>query len=116
MRTERRLAVGPPTADPTTLPDTISKNGNMVLYIAIWAAIILAGVSLLGVALFGLRNLTYGKSEPLTIASISAPAVILLVLGFTMETWVQAGIMTTIILFGLALLGLVYTGITNLIW
>jgi hypothetical protein len=33
-----------------------------------------------------------------------------------METWVQAGIMTTIILFGLALLGLVYTGITNLIW
>lgn len=91
-------------------------DGNIILVIAIWGAIILVGISLLGVGLFGLRNLTYGKTEPITVASIAAPAVILVVLGFAMETWVEAGIMTTIILFGLTLLGLVYTGITNLIW
>jgi len=91
-------------------------DGNIILVIAIWAAIILVGISLLGVGLFGLRNLTYGKTEPITVASIAAPGVLLVILGFAMETWVEAGIMTTIVLFGLALVGLVYTGITNRIW
>jgi hypothetical protein len=91
-------------------------DGNIILVIAIWAALALTGLSLLGVGLFGLRNLTYGKTEPITVASIAAPGVLLVVLGVAMETWVEAGIVTTIILFGLTLLGLVYTGITNLFW
>jgi len=91
-------------------------EGNMILYAAIWTAIILTGLSLLGLVLFGVRSLTYGKSNPLTIAMIAFPGVVLLVLGFAMGDWVQAGILTTIVMFACSLVGLVWTGISNMIW
>lgn len=91
-------------------------DGNIILVIAIWSAVGLVGVSLLGLVLFGLRNLSYGKSEPLTIAAISIPVIVLGVLGVAMPTWAEAGILTVLLMFGLSLIGLVYTGITNLFW
>jgi hypothetical protein len=87
---------------------------NAILPIAIWAAIALAGLSVLGMGIFGLRSLMYGKVEPLSIVIISIPAILIVVLGASMETWVQAGIYTLVVMFGLALLGLVLTGIRKL--
>lgn len=88
---------------------------NAILPIAIWAAIALAGLGLLGMGIFGLRSLVYGKVEPLSIAIIAIPGVLVLVLGYTMETWAQAGIFTLVIMFGLALLGLLLTGLRQLV-
>lgn len=84
---------------------------NVILPIAIWAALLLAGLSILGMGIFGIRSLVYGKVEPLSIVLIAVPGVIILILGYTMETWVQAGIFTLVIMFGLALLGLFFTGV-----
>lgn len=84
---------------------------NVILPIAIWAALLLAGLSILGMGIFGIRSLVYGKVEPLSIVLIAVPGVIILILGYTMETWVQAGIFTLVIMFGLTLLGLFLTGV-----
>lgn len=87
---------------------------NAILPIAIWAAIALAGLSLLGMGIFGLRSLVYGKVEPLSIVIIAIPGVLLAVFGYMMETWVQAGIYTLVVIFGLALLGLLLTGLRKM--
>ncbi|WP_208425130.1 MULTISPECIES: hypothetical protein [Salinibacter] len=87
---------------------------NAILPIAIWAAIALAGLSLLGMGIFGLRSLVYGKVQPLSIAIIAIPGVLLAVLGATMATWVQAGIYTLVVMFGLAALSLLLTGLRKL--
>jgi hypothetical protein len=91
-------------------------DGNIILVISIWAAIGLSGLSILALVLFGLRNLTYGKVEPVSIAVITFPAVLLVVLGVSFGTWAYAGIVTVVTMFAFALVGLAYTGITNLIW
>jgi len=82
----------------------------------IYAAIGITALSLLALVGFGIRNLTYGKVEPLTMGAIGVPFVLLGVLLIAMPSPAEAGIMTLIIMFGLSLLGLVYTGIKNLIW
>ena len=84
---------------------------NVILPIAIWAAIGLAGLSILVMGLSGLRSVWYGKVQPLTIAIIAIPGILVLVLGFTMETWVQAGIYTLVTMFGLLILGMIVTGL-----
>lgn len=87
---------------------------NAILPIAIWAAILLAGLSVLGMGIFGIRSLFYGKVEPLSIAIVAIPGVLILILGYTMQTWVQAGIFTLVIMFGLALLALLVTGLRKI--
>lgn len=82
----------------------------------IYAAIGITALSLLALVGFGIRNLTYGKVEPLTMGAIGVPFVLLGILLVAMPSPAEAGIMTLIIMFGLSLLGLVYTGIKNLIW
>ena len=87
---------------------------NAILPIAIWAAIALAGLSVLGMGIFGLRSLVYGKVDPVSIALIAIPALLLPILGTALSTWVQAGIYTLVVMFGLALLGLLFTGVRQL--
>lgn len=84
---------------------------NVILPIAIWAAIGLAGLSALVMGLSGLRSVWYGKVQPLTIALIAIPGVLVLILGLTMETWVQAGIYTLVTMFGLLIVGMIATGL-----
>jgi hypothetical protein len=84
---------------------------NVILPIALWAAIGLAGLSILVMGLSGLRSVWYGKVQPLTIGIIALPGVLVLVLGLTMETWIQAGIYTLVTLFALLILGMVATGL-----
>lgn len=87
---------------------------NVILPIAIWAALVLAALSILGMGIFGLRSLVYGKVEPLSIVLVGIPLAILVVLGYAMQTWAQAGIFTLVIVFGLSLLGLLATGVRQL--
>lgn len=89
-------------------------DGNIILPIAIWAAILLAGLSVLGMGIFGLRSLAYGKVEPLSIVLIGIPLLLIVGFGFAMETWAQAGIFTLVTMFGLAILGLLATGIRKI--
>jgi len=84
---------------------------NVILPIAIWAAIGLAGLSILVMGLTGLRSVWYGKVQPLTIGVIAIPGVLMVALGATMETWVQAGIYTLAIMFGLLILAMIGTGL-----
>lgn len=87
--------------------------------IMIWVAIGLVGLTLLTLVIFGIRGLFYGKAEPLAIGSVILPVVILVVLGFVFQgtadsleqAWAQAGIWTVIIMFGLGLVALLYSGI-----
>lgn len=87
---------------------------NVILPIAIWAAILLAGLSVLGIGIFGLRSLVYGKVEPLSMIIIAVPGVLFVVLGYSMQTWAQAGIFTVVVMLGLAALGLLLTGVRQL--
>jgi hypothetical protein len=89
-------------------------SGNVILPIAIYAALALIGLSVLGMGIFGLRSLAYGKVEPLSIGIIAIPGIVLPVLGFSLQTWAQAGIYTLVVMFGLALLGMLFTGIRKM--
>ena len=81
---------------------------------AIWAAIIIAALAALVVAGFSIRNALYGKAEPLTIGAMVVPAVVLVILGFIMDTWALAAIWTMIVMFALSLLALLYTGVRGM--
>lgn len=80
---------------------------------AIWAALILAGLGILTIILFSLRGLLYGKVEPLTVVLMIVPVVMFVVLGFIMPSWVMAGIWTTLIMAGIALLALFLSGLRS---
>ncbi len=82
--------------------------------IAIYLASALLGLGLLAMLAFGIRSLTFGKVDPMAVTIIVVPIMILLVLGFTMSSWAEAGIMTIIVTLGLALLALLYTGAKGL--
>ncbi len=81
---------------------------------AIWAALILAGLGLLSMGVFSLRNLTYGKVEPLSVAILIIPGIILGILGMVMNTWAQAAMTTLLVMFGLTILGLLVSGVRSL--
>jgi hypothetical protein len=84
---------------------------NVILPIAMWAAIGLAGLSILVMGLAGLRSVWYGKVQLLTIGIVALPGALVLILGLTMETWVQAGIYTLVAMFALLILAMIATGL-----
>ncbi len=79
--------------------------------IAIWATLIMLGLAALAALLFGLRNATYGKMNILASVIVISPAVILIALGFTMESWSQAGVVAMLVMFGLACAAMLFTGL-----
>ncbi len=81
---------------------------------AIWAAIILAGAGALLMVAFSIRNLMYGKVQPLSVAILAVPGAIILILGLTMSSWAQAAMLTFLIMFGLTLVGLLVSGVRSL--
>lgn len=87
---------------------------NVILPIAIYAALGLAGLGILGMGISGLRSLAYGKVRPLGVAIVAVPVILVTILGFSMETWAQAAIFTLVVMFGLTLVGMFLTGIRNL--
>lgn len=87
---------------------------NTIVPYAIWAGIIIMGLGLVGMVLFGVRSLIHGKIDLLTSVIVLIPAVLLVVLGFVMGDWAMAGIWTMVIMFFLAALALLLSGIRGL--
>lgn len=81
---------------------------------AIWLALILIGVGVLAIVVFGLRNLTYGKINPLSAVAIGVPLLIFVILGLIMGQWDLAAIWTVMIILALALVALLLTGVRGL--
>lgn len=79
--------------------------------IAIYIVLALTGLGLLAMVLFGARSLAYGKVDPISAAIVFIPVLLLVILGFIMPTWAQAAIWTVIIMFGIAVLSLLFTGV-----
>ena len=86
---------------------------NLVV-IAIYIVLALAGLGLLSMLLFGARSLAYGKVNILTLVIVCIPVVLLVVLGFVVGDWAQAGVLTILIMLALAVLSLLVTGLKGL--
>ena len=91
-----------------------------LVVVFIWAAIALIAVGLLGILIAGVRSIAHGKVEMLSIGIVLVPVLLIVALGlifgadpdFTAaQAWARAGIWTTIVMFVLAMIGLLYTGI-----
>ena len=74
----------------------------------IWAALIVSGLSLLTMLLFGLRGVFWGKIDYVTMGLLTVPALLLIILGFTMDSWAEAAVWTFLVL-------LVFTSLSLLI-
>ena len=85
-----------------------------ISYWAIMAALILAGLGILAVLLFGVRSLSFGKVQPASVGAMLIPAVILVALRFIIGDWAEAAIVTVFVLVALAMLGLLWSGIRGL--
>ncbi len=82
--------------------------------IAIWIAAIILGLGLLGMLLFGVKSILNGKINLVTAAIILVPAILLLILGLILGDWAIAGIYTLVIMFALAAVSLLVSGIRGL--
>ena len=82
---------------------------------AVWAVLILTGLSALTIVVFGLRNLGYGKVNMLTVILSAVPVVILAVLGLTSGDWSYAGVMATLITLAITALSLLLSGARGLL-
>ncbi len=89
-------------------------GNNAILLVSIYIALGLGGLGILAMGLFSLRNVTYGKARPITVVLVTAPVVLLGILGLVMETWAEAGILTVVVMFIVAAAGLLGSGIRSL--
>ena len=86
---------------------------SLVVY-ATWAGIILCGLALLAIVVFGIKSMIHGKVSPFTAVLILVPVVLLGVLGLVIGDWAVAGVWTMIIMMVLAALSLLLSGIRGL--
>ncbi len=86
---------------------------SLVVY-ATWAGVILCVLALLAIALFGVKSMIHGKVSLLTAGVILIPVVLLVILGLITGDWAVAGIWTMMIMFALAGLSLLLSGIRGL--
>ncbi|MDQ7040613.1 MAG: hypothetical protein Q9M35_06700 [Rhodothermus sp.] len=81
---------------------------------SIWAALILLGLGLIAQVIFGLRNLTYGKISPVSMLIVALPLLLMVVLGFSVGSWAQAGVITVLVMFGLTVVSLLLSGLRSM--
>ena len=82
---------------------------------AIWICLVVSGLAFLAIVVFGLRNLAYGKVQPITIITLVVPAVLMGALGLDLGDWALAGIWTFLIMLVLASISLLLSGMRGLI-
>ncbi len=82
--------------------------------IAIYVVLVMVGLGVLTMLLFGLRSLTFGKIKPLNIIIILVPIVLLGILGMVMGDWALAAIYTFMIMFLLAVAALLISGVRGI--
>ncbi|HAY37805.1 MAG: hypothetical protein HOC28_06030 [Bacteroidetes Order II. Incertae sedis bacterium] len=82
---------------------------------AVWAVIIVSGMSLLAIGIFGIRSLIQGKVNPLTIVLTMIPMALLAVLGLVLGDWAYAAILAFLISLALTSAVLLLSGLKGLI-
>lgn len=87
---------------------------NGIVPYAIWAVLIVSGLSLLTMAIFSIRALTQGKVEPLSIVLVAIPIVVFAVLGLILGDWTLAAVYGFLIALGLTSLALLLSGMRGL--
>lgn len=85
-----------------------------IVGIAVYIVLILIGLGLLSMLVFGIRSAAYGKINPITLVIIVLPIILLGVLGLVMDDWSLAGIWTFIIMLIAATVALLVTGLKGL--
>lgn len=85
-----------------------------IAVIGIYLVFALAGLGLLGILVFGVRSIVFGKISPIAIAILALPVVLLVILGLVLGEWDYAAILTVFITLGLALVALLLTGIKGM--
>jgi hypothetical protein len=81
----------------------------------VWAVIIVSGLSLLAIGIFGLRSLAQGKVDPLTIVFTAVPIVLVGILGLVMGDWAHAAVLGSLIALALTSAVLLLSGLKGLI-
>lgn len=81
---------------------------------AIWTALILAGLGVVSLLLFSIRNVFHGKIELLSMVILAVPGVIVVIMRLIMDTWAQAAIGTLLAMFALTILGLLLSGVRSM--
>lgn len=82
---------------------------------AVYLVMILIGLSLVAVLLFGIRNLTFGKVNPLTMALTFVPIALLVVLGLVTGDWSYSGMITVLVMLAITSVTLFLSGLRGLI-
>lgn len=83
--------------------------------IGIIAALVLVGLALLSMVLFGVRNLFYGKQDWSSIVFGIIPVLVFVVLALSGMSMTVTGIWTTLVMLALAALGLLVSSVRGLI-
>jgi hypothetical protein len=83
--------------------------------IGIVAALVLVGLALASMVLFGVRNLFYGKQEWTSIAFGIIPVAVFGGLAASGMTWAVSGIWTTLVMLALGALGLFVSSVRGLL-
>ena len=84
-------------------------------YIFILISLSAVGLAFLTLIVFGFRNLSHGKHSMFSVAALVVPASIFGACAvFTGGEMARSAILTVIIMSGLAILGLLYSGVRGL--
>lgn len=81
----------------------------------VWAVIIVSGLSLAAIGLFGIRSLVQGKVNPLTIVLTMIPIALLGVLGLVMGDWAHAAVLAFLISLAMTSAVLLLSGLKGLV-
>ncbi len=81
----------------------------------IWAVLIMTGASVIAIVIFGLRALTFGTMDPVTLTLLAVPIVLFVILGFVMDSWAEAAVMTVLIEIVVTSLSLLMSSIRGLV-
>lgn len=82
---------------------------------AVWLVLILVGLSLLTMAIFGLRSMAHGKISWFSMGAVLLPIVLMVILGFATGDWPWSAMIALLVVLGLACLALVLSGLRSIV-
>jgi len=82
--------------------------------ITVWVVLVVTGMGLLAIGLFGIRSLVQGKINPMSMILTMVPIALLVILGLIMDSWAEAAVMAFLISLGLTAGALLLSGVRGL--
>ncbi len=86
-----------------------------IVHILIWAVLVVMGLALLTMLVFGIRSAAHGKVSPISASLVVVPLVLLAILGFVIGDWGYAGIVTVLVMFGVGVLAVILSGVRSVL-